>query len=301
MKECEKYAALLDAFSEGDLFLEDMVQVQNHLMTCPDCQAYLEDLMAMRAAFPTVEETEVPEGFADRVMAAVAEHPRTAAPKAEPKKKNPVWRKVLVPLAACCAVVILLGRTAISGGSSKEAAVMSAQSRAETTEECAVAEECAAEEPKAKGSNPAETTEDAAEAPAAAYDGAMKETAPETEMAVNDSYSYTADMKSETVTIGGEEYTQVTVTTEETAAETEDASPEEAEPPLLRDGSEFVLTAAEVGDLLQDFTPDAETETEALYLLSAHDYIALLTALPREVRQSAPANAAETMRVMVLK
>ena len=32
MKECEKYAALLDAFSEGDLFMEDMVQVQNHLM-----------------------------------------------------------------------------------------------------------------------------------------------------------------------------------------------------------------------------------------------------------------------------
>ena len=78
MKECEKYAALLDAFSEGDLFLEDMVQVQTHLMNCPGCQAYLEDLLAMRAAFPSVEDTEVPEGFADRVMAAVAEHPRAA-------------------------------------------------------------------------------------------------------------------------------------------------------------------------------------------------------------------------------
>jgi len=301
MKECEKYAALLDAFSEGDLFMEDMVQVQNHLMNCPHCQAYLENLMAMRAAFPTVEETEVPEGFADRVMAAVAEHPRAAAPVSPaPKAKKTPWRKALLPIAACCAVVILLGRTGIFGGSSKEAAVMAAKSTAEPQTE-AVAEECAAEEPKAKESTAAGLTADAAEdailEPAAAYDGAMGEPAPETEMVVNDSYSYTADMKSETVTIGGEEHVQVTVTTEETA----EAAPEEAEPPLLRDGTEFLLTAEEAGDLLAGFTPAAETETEALYLLSARDYIALLTALPREVRQSAPANAAETMRVIVLK
>ena len=278
MNECEKYAALLDAFSEGDLFMEDMVQVQNHLMNCPHCQAYLEDLMAMRAAFPTVEDTEVPAGFADRVMAAVAEHPRTAAPVPTPKAKKQPWRKLLLPLAACCAVVILLGRTAISGGSSKEAAVMSAKSTAEAQTET-VTEECAMEEP------------------AAAYDGAAQEAPAETEMAANDRYSYTADMKSETVTIDGEEYVLTTATTEETG----EAAPEEAEPPLLRDGSEFVLTAAEAGTLLQDFTPDAETETEALYLLSAHEYTGLLMALPREVRQSAPANAAETMRVLVLK
>ena len=285
MKECEKYAALLDAFSEGDLFMEDMVQVQNHLMNCPDCQAYLEDLLAMRAAFPTVEDTEVPEGFADRVMAAVAEHPRAAAPAPAPKAKKQPWRKLLVPLAACCALVILLGRTAISGGSNKEAAVM--------TVETAVAEECAMEEPKAKQSTADGLTEDAAEAPAAAYDGAAQESPAETEMAANDSYSYTADTKSETVTIGGEEYVLTTSTTE--------AAPEEAESPILRDGTEFVLTAAEAGDTLKDFTLVAETETELYYELTARQYTGLLMALPREVRQSAPANAAETMRVVVLK
>jgi len=296
MNECEKCAALLDAFSEGDLFMEDMVQVQNHLMNCPHCQAYLEDLMAMRAAFPTVEDTEVPAGFADRVMAAVAEHPRTAAPVPTPKAKKQPWRKLLLPLAACCAVVILLGRTAISGGSSKEAAVMSAKSTAEAQTET-VTEECAMEEPKAKETAAGSLTEDAMEEPAAAYDGAAQESPAETEMAANDRYSYTADMKSETVTIDGEEYVLTTATTEETG----EAAPEEAEPPLLRDGTEFVLTAAEAGDLLYGFTPDAETETEALYLLSAHEYTGLLMALPREVRQSAPANAAETMRVLVLK
>ena len=296
MNECEKYAALLDAFSEGDLFMEDMVQVQNHLMNCPHCQAYLEDLMAMRAAFPTVEDTEVPDGFADRVMAAVAQTPQTTVPTPAPKAKKTPWRKVLVPLAACCALVILLGRTAISGGSSKEAAVMTANSTAEAQTET-VTEECAMEEPKAKEAAAGSLTEDAVEEPAAAYDGAVQESPAETEMAANDRYSYTADMKSETVTIGGEEYVLTTTTTEETG----EAAPEEAEPPLLRDGTEFVLTAAEAGDLLQDFTPDAETETEALYLLSAHEYTGLLMALPREVRQSAPANAAETMRVLVLK
>ena len=296
MNECEKYAALLDAFSEGDLFMEDMVQVQNHLMNCPHCQAYLEDLMAMRAAFPTVEDTEVPDGFADRVMAAVAQTPQTTVPAPAPKAKKTPWRKVLVPLAACCAVVILLGRTAISGGSSKEAAVMTANSTAEAQTET-VTEECAMEEPKAKETAAGSLTEDAMEEPAAAYDGAAQESPAETEMAANDRYSYLADAKSETVTIDGEEYVLTTATTEETG----EVAPEEAEPPLLRDGSEFVLTAAEAGDLLHGFTPDAETETEALYLLSAHEYTGLLMALPREVRQSAPANAAETMRVLVLK
>ena len=109
MNTCESYAALLDAFAEGDLFTEDMLQVQKHLNDCPACQAYLDDLFTMRAAFPTIEDTEVPAGFADSVMAAVAAHPRTAVP-AEPvsrKKKSP-WAKVVLPLAACCAIVVLL-------------------------------------------------------------------------------------------------------------------------------------------------------------------------------------------------
>ena len=79
MNHCESYEPLLDAFTEGDLFMEDMVWVQQHLNNCPDCQAYVEDLLAIRAAFPTVEETEVPAGFTASVMAAVAAT-RCAAP-----------------------------------------------------------------------------------------------------------------------------------------------------------------------------------------------------------------------------
>lgn len=289
MKECEKYAALLDAFSEGDLFMEDMVQVQNHLMNCPDCQAYLEDLLAMRAAFPTVEDTEVPEGFADRVMAAVAEHPRAAAPAPAPKAKKQPWRKLLIPLAACCALVILLGRTAISGGSSKEAAAkFSAQ--AETTEECAVAEETV---------EMVSSTEAAPEEPAAAYDGKMEPA--EAEALLGDVYTYTTGTESQITEHKGKEYVEVTVTEPSAAESGEGIAEDAAASTPTRDGTEFVLTAAEAGDTLKDFTPVAETETELYYELTARQYTGLLMALPREVRQSAPANAAETMRVVVLK
>lgn len=284
MKECEKYAALLDAFAEGDLFTEDLIQVQRHLMDCPDCQAYLEDLMAMRAAFPTVEETEVPEGFSARVMAAVAQTPQSSIPPAAEKKpaKKAPWGRVLASLAACCAIVILMKSPILDGGSSAPAAKFAAQ--AETA--AAPAEAKMMAEPGAPA--PEEAMEESA-VEDAVLEGAA-ETPAETEMAVNETYSYTTS-----TTASGAETGRTDLTL------TADTAPQEAETPPLRDGTEFLLTAQEVGDLLQGFTPAAETETEALYLLSARDYISLLTALPREVRQSAPASTAETMRILVLK
>ena len=131
MNTCESYAALLDAFAEGDLFTEDMVQVQQHLLNCPDCQAYLDDLLAMQAAFPKVEDTVVPPDFSAKVMAAVAATPqeqpsavpqeKSAAKPVSAKRKTP-WSRVLVPLAACCAIVVLLqGRFPFGGAKSEEA------------------------------------------------------------------------------------------------------------------------------------------------------------------------------------
>ena len=117
MNTCESYAALLDAFAEGDLFTEDMVRVQQHLLNCPDCQSYLDDLLAIQAAFPKAEDTVAPSDFSAKVMAAVAATPqeqpvsvpqeKQAAKPVSTKRKTP-WSRVLVPLAACCAIVILL-------------------------------------------------------------------------------------------------------------------------------------------------------------------------------------------------
>lgn len=123
MNHCESYEPLLDAFTEGDLFMEDMVRVQQHLINCPHCQAYVEDLLAMRAAFPTVAETEVPAGFTASVMAAVAATPQATAPAAasaaKSAKKRTPWTKVLSGLAACCAIVLLAqGGLNMGGGAS---------------------------------------------------------------------------------------------------------------------------------------------------------------------------------------
>ena len=101
MKYCNDYAALLDLFVDGELTPAEMVDVQAHLDTCPGCRAYVDAAFAMRAAFPDTEDTVVPAGFADAVMAAVRRSPRQG------KRKTP-WVKVLTPLAACCAIVILL-------------------------------------------------------------------------------------------------------------------------------------------------------------------------------------------------
>ena len=145
MNHCASYEPLLDAFTEGDLFLEDMVWVQQHLNTCPECQAYVDDLLAIRAAFPTVEDTEVPADFAANVMAAIAANPRVAVnetPVKSTKRKAP-WVKMLAPLAACCAIVILAQTGLGGGGSSKESAAPAAEAPMEMqmTADSAVAEE----------------------------------------------------------------------------------------------------------------------------------------------------------------
>ena len=46
--------ALLDAFVDGELTSEEMISVQSHLDECPECRAYVDDVLAIRASFPTV-------------------------------------------------------------------------------------------------------------------------------------------------------------------------------------------------------------------------------------------------------
>ena len=144
MRPCDEYAALLDAYVDGELPLEEMMRVQAHLDSCPGCQAYVDDALAIRAAFPDVEETEVPEGFAESVSAAIR---AGAAPQ---RKKRTPWTKVLAPLAACCAVVVLLAGLPAFGGDSARVAEdvvgeesVTAQERTETTAEAAQAPDAA--------------------------------------------------------------------------------------------------------------------------------------------------------------
>ena len=105
MKYCEEYAALLDLYVDGELSPEEMAAVQEHLDQCPDCRRYVDEILEIRAAFPDVEETPVPAGFADGVMEAI----RAASPapgKTARRKTGRRWIKVLAPLAACIAVAV---------------------------------------------------------------------------------------------------------------------------------------------------------------------------------------------------
>lgn len=108
--------ALLDAFLDGALAPEEEAALQAHLDICPDCQAYRDAVLAIRDAFPTAEETEVPPGFADGVMAAIRLDSR--------KKRKTHWGRVLAPLAACLALVVALRVAPWQGSTSGTADLM---------------------------------------------------------------------------------------------------------------------------------------------------------------------------------
>ena len=99
MDTCQEFAALLDLYADGELPPAEAERVQAHLETCGVCRSYVDDIQAIRAAFPTIEDTPVPEGFADGVMAAIR------AGKAPRKRQSaPRWARVALPLAACLAI-----------------------------------------------------------------------------------------------------------------------------------------------------------------------------------------------------
>lgn len=120
MKICEEYAALLDMYADGFCTDEETAQVRRHLAECPVCRAYVEEILLMRAAFPDAEETEVPEGFAEGVMAAIRAE---AVPR---KKRTTVWKRALLPVAACLTLVVALRLMPFAGrgGSAAQEASM---------------------------------------------------------------------------------------------------------------------------------------------------------------------------------
>ena len=143
---CTEYEALLDLYVDGELTPEEFLRVQAHLEKCPYCRAYVDDAMAMRLAFPETEETELPEGFHESVMARIAE----SAPAV--KKPARRWWKTLAPVAAACfAVMLLAGRGSLVGGTEKSAAAQAPTAAPFAFDSAAEEESCvpAAEAPAA--------------------------------------------------------------------------------------------------------------------------------------------------------
>ena len=132
MKYCENFAALLDPFVDGELSPGEMARVQAHLDECPACRAYVDDALAIRAAFPDAEDTPVPDGFAESVMARIRAEAASQAEAAPQKKTSRPWLKALASLAACCAIV-LLAAPMFSHSSKTEAAPAEAPAAAADT------------------------------------------------------------------------------------------------------------------------------------------------------------------------
>lgn len=113
MKYCKEYAALLDAFADGECTPEEAAQVQAHLDSCEGCRAYLDEILLMKAAFPDVEHTQIPDGFAESVTAMIR------ANTVPQKKRRSRWARLVLPAAACLAVLVVAVKlpSALSSGS----------------------------------------------------------------------------------------------------------------------------------------------------------------------------------------
>lgn len=168
MKYCDDHAALLDLYVDGELSPREMADVQAHLDACPGCRAYVDDALAIRAAFSDLDDTEIPAGFAEGVMAAIRAQSAPAAEVPAPqKRRTSLWVRSLLPLAACFAVVLLLQRGSLFNHT-QELAMDTTASVAETTEEeaaPAACEDAPADDSGTAYSNEPEALSDFAAAP----------------------------------------------------------------------------------------------------------------------------------------
>ena len=82
---------------------EEQGELEAHLACCPACRADWAALRELHQAMGELEETPVPEGFADRVMERVREDARPA--KVVPLWRRPQW-KAAAGLAACAVICV---------------------------------------------------------------------------------------------------------------------------------------------------------------------------------------------------
>ena len=250
--------ALLDAFVDGELTSDEMIQVQAHLDECPACQAYVDDALAIRAAFPTEDDLPLPADFTENVMRSVAK-----APQSRPKRQP--WGK-LAAAAACLAVIVLVQHGALGGTGSTDSA--SAYDTAAVMD-VAAAESAPAErsiDSPSAGTESEETADNSAEAFTATSGGSL-----ETQKS-NDTAAYTSG--------SGQSGIQVDLPSASEDAAQENGASVTVGPFNQADLPTVHVSAADIGDLLDGREP-AETEnSETLrYLLTRQEYDDLVAEL----------------------
>lgn len=258
MKYCEKYAALLDSYVDGELPAEELEQVRKHLETCPGCRAYVDDALAIRAGFLDVEDTQVPEGFVESVMERVMEDAKDAGDGGKPVERRYPWKRAasLTALAACCALVIFAGMrldTPWAGGGPAVPAVTSAG--ADDAATAGSEESLAASQIEGEALTPEAAPEEKEN-----FAAAVARTAGAPDMETD----FTEDVSSY-------------------RAAAPKAMPEEnADLSVTKHGEvALYLTAEEAGDSLEGFTPVREDDAGQWYELNAEEYQTLLETLGR--------------------
>ena len=273
MKYCDEFAALLDPYIDGELSPEETARVREHLRSCGGCRAYVQAALIMRDAFPEAEDTEVPDGFAEGVMAAIR---ADAAPR---KRRSPRWKKTLLPLAACCAVVVL----AVSGlpRPSDTAVADNLESQAEIAApaEAAAPDADSSEEDTAATAYAAQSGEDTADVP----DSTVTATdLPKTDAAAPHAQEQPSLATDPKISI---------VPREGTSAE--EVVPETAPATFAVQSPSLTLTAEEAGNLLDSYTPASESDGALVYELTAAEYTTLLQQLEQQGLVVAGAATAE--------
>lgn len=272
MEHCEEFAALLDPYIDGELSPEDAARVREHLAGCERCRAYVRAALAIRDAFPSPEDTELPEGFTENIMAAV----RADGSRRTGRRPNR-WARRLAPLAACCAVIVLAASLLPRlGGNTAEMAADQA------VEETAAAGEAIEADPA--GGAPAVTAAGGAEE-AAAEDAAPAE--------YNTAAAIDTGEKQESPSANvraGERPAQ------EAAAEAAPAENGAGPVPYAADAESvpaLTLTAAEAGELLASYSPAVREDGTLVYTLTAEEYADLLAQIEQQGMTAAGAASPE--------
>ena len=250
--------ALLDAFVDGELTSDEMIQVQAHLDECPACQAYVDDALAIRAAFPTEDDIPLPADFTENVMRSVAK-----APQSRPKRQP--WGK-LAAAAACLAVIVLVQHGALgsTGSTDSSAAYDTAAVMDVAAAESAPAER-SMDSPSA-GTESEETADNSAEAFTATSGGSL-----ETQKS-KDTAAYTSG--------SGQSGIQVDLPSASEDTAQENGASVTVGPFNQADLPTVHVSAADIGDLLDGREP-AETENSGTlrYLLTRQEYDDLVAEL----------------------
>ena len=239
--------ALLDAFVDGELTSDEMIQVQTHLDECPECRAFVDDALAIRAAFPTEEDLPLPADFAKNVMAAVAK-----TPQSRPKKQP--WGK-LAAAAACLALIVLVQHGALGGTGSTDSS--------SAAYDTAAAMDVTAAERSMDAPSASAGSDDAADDGADTFTATSGDTLEAQKS--KDPAAYTSG--------SGLDGTQM----DETAASEDSAQENGAAvtvwPANHADLPIVHVRAADIGDLLDDRTPtEVEDSGVSRYLLTRQEY-----------------------------